>query len=244
MNIGARLQAARERRGYSIADVCGCAADPATVSRGDRAQRRQELAAAPVWPGFCQGLRFSPRRRFRADCPGFLRTIPAALSSPAGSRDGAFAPDAHACIRGGANRHDDRAAAVRRTSPSCWRSRCEGARLARLRRSRQSAPRAPALQRSLPKQHRRRNTAPPVTQVSAVVVELDVTAPAWVTATVDGTRAVYRTMQPGEHETLRGRDNIALRVGNAGAIRWAVNGRHAEMMGAPGAVRSVRVSAE
>ena len=81
-------------------------------------------------------------------------------------------------------------------------------------------------------------------QVSAVVIELDVTAPAWVTATVDGTRAVYRTMQPGEHETLRGRDNIALRVGNAGAIRWAVNGRRAEMMGAPGAVRSVRVSAE
>jgi hypothetical protein len=79
---------------------------------------------------------------------------------------------------------------------------------------------------------------------SGVAIELDATAPAWVTATVDGTRAVYRTMQPGEHQTLRGRDHIALRVGNAGAIRWTVNGRPAEMMGAFGAVRSVRVPAE
>jgi cytoskeleton protein RodZ len=79
---------------------------------------------------------------------------------------------------------------------------------------------------------------------AGVAIDLEVTAPAWVTATVDGTRAVYRTMQPGEHETLRGRGMIAVKVGNAGGVRWAVNGGPAETMGAAGAVRSVRVAAE
>jgi cytoskeleton protein RodZ len=77
-----------------------------------------------------------------------------------------------------------------------------------------------------------------------VAVDLEATAPAWVTATVDGKRTLYRTMQPGEHERLRGRALISITVGNAGAIRWAVNGRPAETMGAAGAVRSVRVSAD
>ena len=77
----------------------------------------------------------------------------------------------------------------------------------------------------------------------AILVQLEATAPAWVSATVDGRRVIYRTLQSGERATLRGRDDISVRVGNAGSIRWQVNGGPAEVMGAPGAVRSARIGA-
>ncbi|MEN3338829.1 MAG: hypothetical protein V7647_2505 [Acidobacteriota bacterium] len=77
-----------------------------------------------------------------------------------------------------------------------------------------------------------------------VAVELEATGRAWVAGTVDGKRAIYRTMQPGERQSLAGHDSISLRVGNAGAIRWRVNGRPEEMMGPPGTVKSVRVTPE
>lgn len=88
-------------------------------------------------------------------------------------------------------------------------------------------------------------TAEPRPEPDAPVrVDIEATAAAWVTATVDGRRAIYRTMRAGERETLRGRDTIWLRVGDAGAIRWRVNGRPAEAMGTSGAVRSARVTAQ
>jgi cytoskeleton protein RodZ len=77
-----------------------------------------------------------------------------------------------------------------------------------------------------------------------VVVDLEATGRAWVAGTVDGKRAIYRMMQPGERQTLAGQDSISLRVGNAGAIRWRVNGRPAEMMGPAGSVKSARVTPE
>jgi cytoskeletal protein RodZ len=86
--------------------------------------------------------------------------------------------------------------------------------------------------------------APSVEAAAPVSVAIEATAPAWVTASVDGRRLVYRTLQPGERETLRGRENIALRVGDAGAIRLQINGGAASMMGPSGAVRSARFTAQ
>jgi hypothetical protein len=63
-----------------------------------------------------------------------------------------------------------------------------------------------------------------------------------VTASADGQRAVYRIMRAGERETLRGDREIAVRVGNAGALRWRINDRPDAVMGARGAVRSARLT--
>lgn len=76
-----------------------------------------------------------------------------------------------------------------------------------------------------------------------VVVVLEPQAASWVAATVDGRRQLYQIVQPGAPHTLRGAREIAIRVGDAGAIRWSVNGRPAEPMGAAGAVRTVKVTA-
>ena len=84
----------------------------------------------------------------------------------------------------------------------------------------------------------------PVAQSTTVTVELEATGPVWVTASADGQRTLFRTLRAGERETLRGDREIAIRVGDAGAIRWRVNDRPAEVMGARGEVRSARLSPE
>jgi hypothetical protein len=59
---------------------------------------------------------------------------------------------------------------------------------------------------------------------------------------VDDQRAIYRTMKPGERETLGAERTISIRVGDAGAVRWQINGRPAVPMGASGEVRSATVT--
>jgi transcriptional regulator with XRE-family HTH domain len=86
----------------------------------------------------------------------------------------------------------------------------------------------------------RTTSAPRGTGVSVV---LEATRPAWVSASVDGRRVLYRTMKAGERQELSGSDAVRVRVGDAGAVRWQVNGRPAETMGRPGQVRTAVVAA-
>lgn len=79
---------------------------------------------------------------------------------------------------------------------------------------------------------------------TGIVVVLEATGPAWVTASVDGVRTVYRTLAPGERVNLTATTEVSIRTGDAGAMTWQVNGRAATVMGQPGKVRSVRVTLE
>jgi hypothetical protein len=74
----------------------------------------------------------------------------------------------------------------------------------------------------------------------AVTLEAD--GPSWVSATVDGQRQLYQVIPAGTKHTLRGSREIVLRVGDAGSVRWSVNGREAAPMGNPGEVRNVTVT--
>lgn len=82
----------------------------------------------------------------------------------------------------------------------------------------------------------------PVTPASVVRVNLEAQRPVWVTAVVDGTRVVYRTLQPAERVDLNGTREVSVRAGDAGAILWQVNGRPAVPMGQSGEVRTERVT--
>lgn len=75
-----------------------------------------------------------------------------------------------------------------------------------------------------------------------ITVILQTEHASWIAATTDGTRAMYRIVQPGAREILRASEEITVRVGDAGAVRWSVNGRPAELMGRRGEVRDVRVT--
>lgn len=70
-------------------------------------------------------------------------------------------------------------------------------------------------------------------------VTLETEHEAWVAATADGKRIVYRNLPPGTREVLRAERELILRVGDAGAVRWSVAGSDPVVMGARGAVRDV-----
>ena len=84
----------------------------------------------------------------------------------------------------------------------------------------------------------------PAATSAAISIVLSMSRPCWVSATVDGRRAIYRILQPGERETLAAERAIALRFGDAGAVTWTINGRDPGSPGAAGAVRDVRITVE
>jgi cytoskeletal protein RodZ len=77
---------------------------------------------------------------------------------------------------------------------------------------------------------------------AGVTVVLTATSPSWVTANADGRRAIFRTVTPGSPETVIAKREIVMRVGNAGALAWRINGRDAGPMGRQGQVRDVTIT--
>jgi len=85
-------------------------------------------------------------------------------------------------------------------------------------------------------------TAPPA--AAPLRVSFTVTRECWVAATADGQRTLYRTLQPNESQTINASEVIALRFGDAGAVKWTVNGRQGSPLGADGAVRNLTITPE
>jgi cytoskeletal protein RodZ len=75
-----------------------------------------------------------------------------------------------------------------------------------------------------------------------LVVEISTTAPTWITATADGERAAYRLFATGERLTIRARDELSFRLGNAGAFQYSINGTAGRPVGRSGNVREFRIS--
>lgn len=75
-------------------------------------------------------------------------------------------------------------------------------------------------------------------------IELRPQMECWVSATADGRPVIYRLMQGGERETIRAREEIVLRVGDAGALRYVVNGSDGRVLGAPGEPVTIRITTD
>jgi cytoskeletal protein RodZ len=75
-----------------------------------------------------------------------------------------------------------------------------------------------------------------------LTVTLEAEDPSWVSATADGERVIFRTLQPGDREVVRATREIVLRVGDAGALRWSRGNGASESMGSRGAVRTIRLT--
>ncbi|HXH06261.1 MAG TPA: DUF4115 domain-containing protein, partial [Vicinamibacterales bacterium] len=85
--------------------------------------------------------------------------------------------------------------------------------------------------------------APPA-PIEALACDLEAVDVVWVAARADGRRVVYRLLRPGERVSIRAQEEIRLRVGNAAALRYAINGRSGPPLGRPGEVRTLRISRE
>jgi len=83
--------------------------------------------------------------------------------------------------------------------------------------------------------------AAPVPAAPLTIV-LTATSPSWVTADADGRRALFKTVTPGVPETILAKREIVIRVGNAGALAWRINGRELGPMGRVGQIRDVTIT--
>jgi len=88
------------------------------------------------------------------------------------------------------------------------------------------------------------NAAVSGTGAPSLRLEIRLHGPCWVSAVADGERAVYRLMQPGERALVEARSLITLRVGDAGAVAYSINGTKGRPLGSNGEVVTVRITSE
>ena len=75
-------------------------------------------------------------------------------------------------------------------------------------------------------------------------IELRPQAECWVSAVADGRLVIYRLMQAGEQATVDARDAVQLRVGDAGALTYSVNGAPGRPLGTSGEAVTVRITSD
>ena len=73
-------------------------------------------------------------------------------------------------------------------------------------------------------------------------VEIIPTRVVWVEATADGKRILYALVPPDERRVIEARQAFLLRVGDAGAFRYMVNGVQGREVGRSGEVRQMRIT--
>jgi cytoskeletal protein RodZ len=77
---------------------------------------------------------------------------------------------------------------------------------------------------------------------SSLTVEIDPAGVVWVEATADGARVLYTLVYPGQRRVVRAEQWLVLRVGDAGAFDYSINGVRGRPLGAHGEVREVRIT--
>ena len=84
--------------------------------------------------------------------------------------------------------------------------------------------------------------APTVPSPDEQTIELRPGAPCWVSLTVDGSPSLTREMRAGEREVRTFRQEAVLKVGDAAACEFALNGRVARLLGGLGQTRTVKIT--
>jgi hypothetical protein len=78
--------------------------------------------------------------------------------------------------------------------------------------------------------------------VEVMKIELSARRPVWVSATVDGQKAIGRLLQVGDKEVVDVKRELVLTAGDASAVRMLVNGVEARPLGKTGEVITARVT--
>jgi hypothetical protein len=72
--------------------------------------------------------------------------------------------------------------------------------------------------------------------VAGLTVRLVANSPCWIRAVADGAQTIERTLKVGEAIEVRAKDQVLLRLGDAGAVGVSINGRAAAPIGGRGQV--------
>lgn len=73
-------------------------------------------------------------------------------------------------------------------------------------------------------------------------LEIYPSARVWIEATADGSPVLYELVEAGERRSIDAAEEIALRVGDAAAFAYSINGRPGRTLGEPGEVRDIRIT--
>jgi cytoskeleton protein RodZ len=84
--------------------------------------------------------------------------------------------------------------------------------------------------------------APEPAPVGRLVVGLSVKRPCWISATVDGERAIERLVRPGEERNIEVQREFVLTAGDAAAVALTINGAEARPLGKLGQVVTARLN--
>lgn len=107
------------------------------------------------------------------------------------------------------------------------------------------APPQPAMQAPVAAQSTQ-PIAPPSEAAAAgqdrVTVEIVAVGRCSVAATVDGVPSGERMLGAGDHESFEARRDLQLKIGDAAAIRWTINGEPARPLGPAGQVANVHLT--
>jgi cytoskeletal protein RodZ len=77
---------------------------------------------------------------------------------------------------------------------------------------------------------------------SRLTVRIDPTDVVWVQATADGRRVLSSLIHPDQPQVIEANDRLVLRVGDAGAFHYTVDGVRGRPLGISGQVREVRIT--
>lgn len=84
---------------------------------------------------------------------------------------------------------------------------------------------------------------PPLAPPSGrLTLSINPTAAVWVEATADGRRAVYSLVYPNQPRVIEANEQIDLRVGDAGAFHYSIDGVRGRPLGVPGKVANARIT--
>jgi cytoskeletal protein RodZ len=75
-----------------------------------------------------------------------------------------------------------------------------------------------------------------------VAVDIEAVKSLWLEAGADGQRSIYRLLNSGDREHVRAQREISLRVGDASALAYSINGAPGRALGGPGEIHEIRIT--
>jgi cytoskeleton protein RodZ len=88
------------------------------------------------------------------------------------------------------------------------------------------------------------SVSPAGTGGDSLRVDVRATGPLWIEATADGQPLAYRLMEPDERLSISADTEVRLRVGDAAALTYVVNGEPGVVAGGTGEIRELRITPE
>ncbi len=87
-----------------------------------------------------------------------------------------------------------------------------------------------------------RRTAATDPQPDGLIVSIATATECWIGVEIDGERRIERLLRHDEQFSVHARNDLLLRVGNAGAVSFSINGRAAKPLGTAGQPVTARIT--